>query len=52
MAPAILLVLALGRAVLIVCTAALSMLFVREFARATGLDEDRTFVAVVSVLLL
>lgn len=47
MAPAILLVLGLGREVFILCLAGLSLLFVREFARATGLSEDRTFVAAV-----
>src|SRR5512142_380074 len=52
LAPAILLVLGLGREVFILGMAALSLLFVREFARATGLDQDRTVVLVVCVGVL
>ncbi len=51
-APAILLVLGLGREVFIVCMAGLSMLFVHEFARATRLDEDRAVVTVVGLGVL
>lgn len=51
-APAVLLVLGLGREVFIVSMAGLSMLFVHEFSRVTGLAEDRTFVVVVSVGVL
>jgi phosphatidate cytidylyltransferase len=51
-APVILLVLGLGREVFIVSMAVLSMFFVREFAQATGLAEDRTLVVVVCAGIL
>jgi phosphatidate cytidylyltransferase len=47
MAPAVLLALGLGPAVFIVCMGVLSICFVKEFARATGLYEDWWFMGVV-----
>src|SRR5207249_10324242 len=47
MAPAVLLTLGLGREVFIVAVGVVSLLFVKEFARATGLYEDWGFVGVL-----
>lgn len=52
MAPLVLLFIGLGRRPFIVFVALLSLLFVRELARATGLYEDRPFVVVVCLWVI